>query len=105
MKKRSITPAYHSLDYELDTCLKLEVEGYCEPGYPPVTNRAPEDCDPGDPGGVEDFHVYLTAPGKERLEITAYLTSDDIENIKQDMMHDFCDYDDNDAAYEAMAGK
>jgi hypothetical protein len=93
------TPAYHAIDFELDTCLKLEVEGYCEPGYDATMD------DPGCNDSVEDLHVYLTAPGKERLEITGYLSDHDIKNIVEDLVYDFCDYDDGDAAYEERAGK
>ena len=106
MKKRT---KISSGENKLKTFIELEIEitGYCAPGYAPITHRAPEDCDPGDPGGVDDFHVYLRCKGKPDLEITDYLTDKQIETLKDELMEDHVDcfnYD-NDAAYEASVGK
>ena len=99
MKRRKPDPGYNTLKIKLDTCLNIEVEGYCEPGY-----EATRD-DPGSPDSTEDLHVYLVAEGKDRLEITDYLSQSDIDSIVEDLVYDFCDYDDGDAAYEASVGK
>jgi hypothetical protein len=89
----------HSIEINWDTCLKIEVEGSLCPGYPKSLD------DPGCPDLIEDFGVYLIAKGKDRLDITGYLNKSDIDDLKEDLIDDINDYDDNDAAYEAMVGK
>lgn len=92
---------------EMEILLNLEVEGYCTPGYEPITNRAPEDCDPGEAGMVEDFAAYITRKDGTRIDITEFLSPSDNETLKSDLMTDYVDsfYYDNDAAYEASVGK
>jgi len=108
MKKRTKPKSeIHTFETEIEPMLKIEASGYCEPGHAPITHRAPEDCDPGELDNVEDFHVYLIAKDKPKLEITDYLDNDTIEDLKSDLMEDHVDsYNyDNDAAHEASAGK
>ena len=107
--KRHRTPGcgYHTIESDIE--FEIEVSGYCEPGYAPITNRAPEDCDPGCPDEIEDFHVYLTKIENrrivKRLDITEFVDKDTIESLKEDLMEDHCDYDDGDLAYEMSVGK
>lgn len=82
-----------------DSCLKIEVEGSLCQGYPKSLD------DPGCPDQIEDFAVYLTAEGKDRLDITDYLSKSDIEDLTEDLIYEINDYDDSDAAYEERAGK
>ena len=105
MRRRPISDKYHSMEAQIEPLLDVEVYGYCIPGHAPITNRAPEDCDPGEPSDVEDFHVYLVKKNGVKLDITNWLHADEISNLKDDLMEDHCDYDDNDAAYEASVGK
>ena len=89
----------YTTEIQWDTCLKIELEGSLLKGYPKSLD------DPGCPDEIEDFAVYLVADGKNRLDITGYLDKSDIEDLKEDLIDDINDYDDNDTAYEARFDK
>jgi len=85
----------------------VDIDGYCHPGYAPITHRAPEDCDPGCPDEIEEFKCLLKAEGKPDIDITDYLTKEQRSQLEEELMDDYIDglrYD-NDMAYEASVGK
>lgn len=78
----------HSMDTEVYLELDATVEGYCTPGAPAVTNRAPEHCDPGYPGEVDNLKVYITLRGKE-IDITSLLGRCALDELKEDLLEDY----------------
>lgn len=96
MRKHYPRNKTHTLDFTLDE-VEILIEGYCIPGQEPVTCRAPEDCDPGYPGEVEDLTVYLYNQ-KEKLDITRFLDEAILQTLSDELLDDYCDYDV--AAYE-----
>jgi len=90
-----IKPKYpRSGSHELEAMDEFEilVTGFCIPGHAPITNRAPEDCDPGDPGEIEEFAVYIVN-GNSKINITPILTKAQREYWEDSLMEDYLDYE------------
>ena len=67
--------------------VEAEIEAVVNPGYPAPPCQDPSssafsDC--GDPGGIEEIHVFLTRTNRRTgkklfLEITDFIDTDDLE--------------------------
>lgn len=105
-RRRTPMQGNHSLEMEIEPLLNVEVRGYCSPGEERITNAPIERCQEGCPAMAEDLEVILTVKDK-RIDITDWLPQDTIDDLTEDLLTDYfdCNYDDNDAAYEASVGK
>jgi hypothetical protein len=77
------------VDLEAEIAVEVTIEAVCLPSIPPPpcsNPSSPDFSDCGDPGGIEEYFVYLTRmnhrTGKEiRLDITDFVDDDEISGL------------------------
>ena len=86
---------FHRYEKELELYIEVDLEGHCTEGAKPQLKGPPESYDPGYPGEVEEFKVFATRKGKDRLDITDMLAAINpavLEALKDDLMESYLDY-------------
>ena len=74
------------VSFDSEIYVEVEVEAVVNPGYPaPACSNhdSPAFSDPGDPGEVEEIHVFLTRKDRTgktiQLDITEFINTDALE--------------------------
>ena len=87
--------SFHRYEKELELYIEVDLEGHCTEGAKPQLKGPPESCDPGYAGEVEEFKVFATRKGKDRIDITDMLAAINpavLDALKDDLMESYLDY-------------